>query len=167
MSSYACPGCGHDAPLAFACPRCEGPTMSGPAEAIKALLLRLEATRAAYVKEIDEHQESVRLALGDRAVAYVETKGLTALRAEKVEELRSIRAMLGVGPDEMLLTTAELVRRRLTELRGKAGVNRTEVGRIIVDLRNEANALRDRAEKAERQLALTTPCTRGDDERME
>lgn len=152
MNPQICAGCGHDAPLAFACPHCEGPTLSGPAEAIKALLLRLEATRAAYVKEIDEHQESVRLALGDRAIAYVETRGLNALHAAKVEELRSIRVLLGPGPDDLLLTTAELVKRRLTELRGKAGVNRTEVGRIIVDLRNEANALRERAEKAERKL---------------
>lgn len=63
----------------------------GPAGAIKALLQRLEATREAYVREIDEHQETIKLALGDRSAAYAETKGLAALHTEKVEQLHALR----------------------------------------------------------------------------
>jgi len=47
VSAYACPGCGLDAPLTQACPRCEGESIchGDLLKACQGLLLRLQATR--------------------------------------------------------------------------------------------------------------------------
>lgn len=93
MSSFACPGCGEDAPLSEACKRCEfeagvlteGGELAWPRRLLLDLLKRLQATRAAFIAEADAHQSTIKTILAERAESYAE---LGPLRAQ-TEGLRA------------------------------------------------------------------------------
>ena len=112
-----CPGgCGGEAPLAFPCPSCERPFHpDGPAAQLAAVMARLEATRAAYVAEIEAHQGTVKTALADHAAAYVQLAGWPARCEEKTRQLHAVREALRIRPCEKLWTALECAQQRMRE----------------------------------------------------
>ena len=116
MQAFTCPGCGLDAPLSEPCPRCEmlfHP--DGPAKQLAAVMAILEVVRAAWLKEVHDHQQTARTALSDHAAAYVQLRGLPALCEKKTQQLHAVREALRIRPCEKLWTALECAQQRMIE----------------------------------------------------
>ena len=116
MSSFQCPGCGLDAPLSEPCPRCEmlfHP--DGPVMQLCMVSKRLEATRDALIRARDALEVTEKQVLADKAAAYAENKGLTAMYREALKRLNAMGDALRRRPCEKLWTALELAHQRMVE----------------------------------------------------
>lgn len=87
----------------------------GPVMQLCMVSKRLEATRDALIRARDALEVTEKQALADKAVAYAENKGLTAMYREALKRLNAMGDALRRRPCEKLWTALELAHQRMVE----------------------------------------------------